>query len=263
MSAEQQYREQGFSYRVMDRYETCQYFQQRAGQRRVVSRYNDGEWNLMTGGTKGRHVSESANRIGKDAVKRIGSLLNEAITKKGQDVGVNVLKPHNRPNGSWERCQQYLAKTGGHKQYIAANWLVHDFKTACQLVPQFFIGKVLIISGYAEAFNNLLCDVRASCDTYQPPTRGASAEYDKHHAEVIKLISDGSYDNVLFGCGPLGKVLLADAIKLCASNLIDIGALACVIPKKIEGWPTGWVKTIDIKKARARFFERVKEENYG
>ena len=236
-------------YKVLTKQETCAGMEELLHTRLVVSRYNDGEYLLMN-----KKIGHPSEKVGE-----ISSLLRKSIKKRGQFVCINVLKDRNiRLNDLWVKTQQYLAKEGERDLYGAVNWLVYDFKTECKLLPHFFSGKVLMVTGHktiSEKFSNL------QLDFYYTSLKGSSEYYKKYKEDLIKLSSE-SYDNILFSCGPVGKVLLADLIDECGSNLIDMGALASAISGRTGDWPMSWTRRfkpfpVNVKKLTERFLSKL------
>jgi hypothetical protein len=231
----------------MDRYETLKYLLKKSNDKKriVVSRYNDGEYALMT---------KLVSRAGGESVGLISDLLNKSITTNGQLVCVNYLKPHNiEKKDMWYDCNKYLIKTGGHNLYGCGNWIIQDFINGSELLSSFFIGETIIVTGNADetidkfgGFENI--------HIFETPLTNASENYEEIK---YRLIKNCEVDNVLFSCGPIGKVLISDLIARCKANLVDMGSIMNAILSIHKKWHMNWTNDIDMKMHVANFFERL------
>lgn len=232
--------------KVLSPEKTCQHIKNMKG-RVVVSRYADGEYILMSGDKSINHATEKSGII--------SELLRKSIVKSGQFICINSLKKHNS-NDVWSKTQKYLIDVSNKEVYGGANWTIYDFRHNCELMPLFFKGKVLLISGNAEKIKRNIDKYRSPIDIYITGLSDVVSHYNKYKSDIFDLIKN-KYDNILFACGPIGKVLLADFIDECDSNLIDIGAMGSVIAETTNTWPMSWTKTVDLPKLRKAFFSKL------
>jgi len=234
----------------MDRVETLEYLKKKysKGDRIVVPRYNDGEYLLMNN-LKG-HVAQSFTDF-------IGKLLERSIKTPNQFVCINHLKPHNiQKKDTWYKTQQYFLKITDHQLYGCGNWSNYDFCNKNELLPQFFKGKTLLVAGLADEAETFFAKTQPEMDFYKTPTKDCA----NHYVYILEHLENvcNDYENILFSCGPLSKVLIADLADSCKCNLIDLGAVLNAILKLTDRWPMSWVKEINLDKQVKEFCERIK-----
>jgi len=194
----------------------------------------------------------------------LSPLLKQSICKKGQIVCINFLKQKNiHAHDIWYKTQYFLFEAGGHEFYGTMNWDRYDFQNGSKVIHKFFLGKTLIVTGHYSEVKRAFVDF--SCvDVYETKKNQASMEYDKYKADLYSMLGRNSYDNVVFACGPIGKVLLADMIGLSGSNLIDVGSLMNAIVNSystgkplIEQWPMSWTKILIYKSCLVGFLMKL------
>jgi hypothetical protein len=199
-------------------------------------------------------------QTGNELASNLRDRLKKAIAADGQLVCINEIKKHNIKRGDrWVKVQKYLAAVGGRKLYGAANWNVYDFIEGCRILPRIFSGKVLVVGGHASKLRDAMAITIDSIDT---PARALSNQYDKYFTKIARVAS--KYDNILFCCGPCGKVILSELVSECDSNLIDIGALANAIiagatsVDLTKSWNMSWTRTVDLKKCASKLVRMIK-----
>ncbi len=224
--------------KVLNRVETYERIKEDRKTHRIVTpRYVDGEYLLMR--SMLGHKTETGDKI-KD-------LLLNAIKLPNQFVCINELKRKNIiSQDKWYRTHHFLAKEGGHELYGGANWLVYDFQNECDLIPYFFGKKLLIVTGHGDLIKDKLGQYRSDFDVYTTALSGGTDYYERYRNDLIQKCGSMEYDNVLFACGPIGKVLLTDLIDVCQSHLIDIGSLVNAVIGNTGSWRMSWAKTVDI-----------------
>lgn len=240
---------------ILDRIEALAYIKTRMYSERIVtSRYSDGEYLMMNRLNNNTH----------DSFNILPAALKKAIKHKNQFVCINYLKPHNiKRKDIWCTVQDYLSKAGEQEIYGCCNWNTYDFQNNNEVLPLFFSRKTLLVTGHVteskEAFKN-----QKYLQVYPMSKENASASYEDDKKKLIKICNN--FDNILFACGPIGKVLLTDLIDVCDSSLIDIGALLNAIINEysqgkplIRQWTMGWARLIDIKACSSNFFKRLGE----
>ena len=238
---------------VLDRIQTCGLIKEQLGVGRVaVSRYSDGEYALLCGKAAGT----------KENPKALAGLLKKAIHTPGQLVCVNHLKPHNiRNNDKWVKVQRGLVKLGECSQYGCANWNISDYQDDCSLLPNFFKGSVLLLTRFASLGKVVFKDKGINIECMQ--TKGSSASDEYGIIKTRLLDTCNKYDNILFSCGPIGKVLLVDLISHFKGNLIDFGSLVNAIldpyckKSLVAQWDMSWSRKVNLKKLSDRFFANV------
>jgi len=202
--------------KVMSVEETAFYIKNKVNnrQRVVVSRCGDGEYFLMTG----------EKNAGKELHTVVGPLLKQAIRKKGQLVCVPV---HNASieNDIWTKVANYIQKTGEHELYGTEFWARWDLDNNNEIFYKFFKGKVLLVSSLSKQAK----DIFNHFETYSMPPYRASSKY----KEALRDISDMAkeFDNILFACGPIGKVIIPDIVNTTNANIIDVGHILNVLVK--------------------------------
>lgn len=237
---------------VMDRVETLDYLKDKLAkkERIVLPRYNDGEYLLM---------KRLPGHIVHESTEELSNLLVEAIKVEGQLICINYLKPHNiEKKDIWFDTQQYLMQLANQDLYGCGNWLLHDFCTDSNLLSKFFSGKVLMVAGLADEASDYLKSAQPDMDFYKTPKKNAPEKYEEIKIDIQNICQD--YDTILFACGPIGKVLIADFVSLCDCNLVDIGAVINAITDLTNQWVMSWVKDINLKEKRDLFYNKVKVE---
>lgn len=247
--------------KVMDRVETLEYIKTtKSTEALALPRYNDGEYLLMNKMTGNVY----------DSYDVLADLLVKSIKVERQLVCINYLKPHNIDRKDiWYKTQEYLSETGGHELYGCSNWCVHDFQNNNEVLPHFFSGNTLLLTGHHIESEYAFRDKQINLRILPTPKKNSSEKYEEIKSGLIEYCKLGNFDNVVFACGPIGKVLLADVVEadMCNSNLVDIGALLNAIINEysqgtplVNQGPMSWVKETDIKKQADMFFSKLKEK---
>lgn len=247
--------------KVLDRVDSLGYINDMLlnNQRVVVSRYSDGEYLMMNSMSNNTH----------DSFDILPRLLKKSIKAKGQFVCINYLKPHNiERQDNWCTVQKYLSEVGDHGVYGCCNWNIYDFQNDNVVLPILFSGKVLLVTSHIIESRLAFKEIQPDLEVYAMPNKNASDRYEETKTDLIRLCGDNKFDNILFACGPIGKILLTDLIDVCTSNIVDLGALLNAILNEysqgsplIGKWTMSWVKSVDVKKCAEDFF--VKLEKLG
>ena len=244
--------------RILDRIDTLNLIKSKMyTDRLVVSRYSDGEYLMMNGLSNNTH----------DSFDILPNLLKKAIKHKKQLVCINYLKSHNiKCNDRWCKVQEYLSDVGQHSLYGCCNWNIYDFQNNNEVLPVFFSKRTLIVTGHVKESASAFKKYKniSICSMFK---KNASLTYDEDRRFLIKHCNNNSFDNIIFACGPIGKVLLTDLIDVCNSNLIDIGSLLNAIINEysdknkplINQWTMSWAKTIDVKAQAEKFFDKLEK----
>jgi len=248
---------------VLDRIKSLYYLKKLldTGDRIVTSRYSDGEYLLMNNMDNNTH----------DSFNILPALLKKSIKEKNQFVCINYLKSGNITNNdNWCKVQKYLAEVGEQLFYGCCNWNIYDFQNNNIVLPYLFSNKTLLITSHVvesvAAFKGIYPDFMV----YEMPKINASSMYNKAKYELMSMCSDDKFDNILFSCGPIGKVLLTDLIPVCNSNLVDLGALLNAIINDYSGgtqlinqWTMSWVNCVDVSELATNFFNKLKDIKDG
>lgn len=251
------------NYVVKSRGATCELIKSWIGNKRIiVSRYSDGEANIF----RGRKKIDLA--CGNEDSSIIRDLLLRSIKDDRQLVCINELKKSNiRNNDRWVKVQRELAEIGGHEVYGGANWNTFDFQGDNEILSYLLSGKVLIVTGHADEAKQAFDSKGLKIDFYRTSLQAASVNYEEYLND-LKQISC-LYDNVLFCCGPIGKVLVSDLIDKCDGNLVDLGCLINAIidsilysdRRTIKSWNMSWANTADIYKCVDKLLGKINENN--
>ena len=236
--------------KIMDRVETLKYLKDEMdkGERSVVSRYNDGEYLLM---------NSTKKYIAKCYSEDISEKLKKSIKVKNQLVCVNYLKPHNiEGKDIWYLTQNYLVKEGGHDLYGCSNYNTYDFSNDSSLLVKQFSGKVLLVTGLTDQSFKFFSKIKSDIDIYGVPKENAASKYDYIYNHILNICDN--YKTVLFACGPLSKVLMAELIDKSKCNLIDLGSVLNAILDLTGDWTMSWIKEIDLKKQIKIFKDGIK-----
>jgi len=226
----------------------------------VVSRYSDGELNIMKGkGGIGLHT-------GNEDSSKLRELLLQSIAYKDQLVCINELKPKNiKNNDRWVNVQKKLARFGGHALYGGANWNIYDFQNQNDLLPNFFVGNVLVVGSQSKALQKTFNNHNIEIDCYETAAKRVSGNYKKLLAALMHKVTAVKYDNILFCCGPVGKIWLTKLVNICNSNLVDIGSLINAIISGdtddrsfVKKWNMSWANGINLCKLSKLFFNNIK-----
>jgi len=225
--------------KVMDRIETLDYIKNKMNnnERTVVSRYNDGEYLLM---------NNTKKYIAKSHSGKISELLKKSIKVKGQLVCVNYLKSHNlKRKDSWYLAHNYLVQEGGHNLYGCSNYNTYDFSNDSSLLIKQFSGKVILVTGLVDESKKFFRHIKKDIDFYETPLEDAVSNYEQIKNNLTSI--GNNYETIIFSCGPLGKVLVADLINKCNCNLIDLGSVLNAILNLTNQWTMSWIKEINLK----------------
>jgi len=236
----------------MSREETLDYLKSEhtKGNRLVIPRYNDGEYLLM---------NKMKGHVAQTELDLISLLLKNAIRKPDQLVCINYLKPHNiQKKDVWYKTQQYLIEESKHPLYGCGNWSNYDFCNNNELLPKLFSGKTLLIAGLAVEAEAFFKKIQPDMDFILTPSKNAVT----YHIPLLDNIEErcNDYENILFACGPIGKVLIADLANNYKCNLIDLGAVLNAILNMTDKWPMSWVKEIDLQKQVNGFCEKLERK---
>ncbi len=246
----------------MNHIETLAYINKRIkeGKRIVVARYGDGEYIIMN---KQRPVA-------KETLSVLPGLLKRAIKTKGQLVCTVDLKRKNKKRKDlWFRSMNYLMKTGKQDLYGAGKFIRRDFVRNGGFLHYIFSGKVLLVTGLKAEAEVAFKDTQPNLEIYHTLKKHASKHYEKVRTELTDKCKN-NYDNIILACGPMGKVLVADLVDKCESNLIDIGSVLNAILNKqsipgkkpmIKQWSMSWSKNHNINALVDVFFAKLKERN--
>lgn len=228
---------------LLDRQQTCDYLRQRLlkKQRIVVSRYADGEYLLMTKAAMFVGSGHETTTISEDLIS--------AFLQPKQLVCINMPKQHNIDlKDKWYKAHRYFIGLGNHSLYGHANWNVHDYTTNCDILPQFFKGKILLVSGHAEIAKSVLSRYQIDITYYSTPAINAAKQLSRTVTDIDKIVQKNTFNNILFACGKTGKILLSRLVDTTQSNLIDFGAVINAILQPhtstplVQNWGMSWAK---------------------
>ena len=226
--------------KIMDRVETLNYLKDKMNnnERIIVPRYNDGEYLLM---------NNTRKYVAKTYSGEISEQLKKSIKVKNQLVCINYLKPHNiEKKDTWYLSHNYLVNEGEHDLYGCSNYNTYDFSNDCSLLVKQFSGKVLLVTGLADQAFKFFSKNKPDMSFFKTPDENAAQNYEFIYDNLLNCCN--KYETILFSCGPVSKVLIADLIDKCSCNLIDLGSVLNAILDLTNGWTMSWIKDINLKK---------------
>lgn len=228
--------------KILDRQKTLSYIKEEMGKRKMsISRYQDGEYKVMTKKSKLSGSGMESSDIASDLI--------DAFCNSNQFMCINQIKPRNlKIRDIWFDCYNYYKDLWPHKILGNANWNVEDYKCESDVLSDFFLGRTLIVTGWADYVKEVFKKHGIEIDCISTPSVSASLELNNYRDQVNKVINQ--YDNVLFACGKIGKIMIAENSKSLnqSQNLIDIGAvLNAILQPYIEEdivsrWGMSWAK---------------------
>lgn len=257
----------------MSKHGTLNYLkdQYKRGNRIVVSRYGDGEYFILLG-------SKRKIIAGQEVTKDLVISLNESIKKKGQLICLPCKIPLNQDNFLFLEGKQkklsyeitrYIISNSDHDLYGQVQWKDVDlFRYRSEFITEFFVGNTLIVTGHGETCERAFHDNNiVEVDVYKVPRRNAAGSYKKVKDDLVFVSKN--YRNIVFGCGPIGKVLIADLIDECNSHLVDLGSSIGVVISPyspnyyaVRSWP-GFLRRADtrrIMKCSDDFFKTLNKK---
>jgi len=196
------------------------------GKRLVVARYGDGEYFIIQGKKK---------KIAKQNVtdELIISLRN-SITVEGQlicfpaKIKVDSINLYEMENIKFsDIISRYMIQITDHSLYGQGQWRMIDLiRFKSEFISNFFLDKTLIVTGHKKDADYTFRNMN-NIEVYETPIVDAFSEYKMINKELISNCC--KYKNIIFACGPLSKILIADLTNKCNSNLIDLGSVFGII----------------------------------
>lgn len=199
------------------------------GKRIVISRYGDGEYLIIQRGE--RRKGKIATHV---VTKRLSKLMKESLSVKGQFICMPLkftlyggIDSTEGDSDTRVRAGRYIIENSGHNIFGHDAWRRIDIQYNFNLLTEFFLGKTLVVTGHhvecKKAFevNNLDIDV------LECPSTNAFSEYDRIKDNLLQNCRD--YKNIIFALGPTSNILIADLIKPCEANMLDIGGMIGVL----------------------------------
>jgi hypothetical protein len=196
------------------------------GHRIVVSRYGDGEYFIIKG-EMGRFAKQ-------DVDKNLIKLLNYSVRKKGQliclpsktKINLDNLYKDNYKKFS-DNMSRYIIRSTKHSIYGQGQWRMIDLiHNKSEFITNFFLEKTLIVCGHKESAMNAFKHMN-NIEIYGTPPMNATKEYEIISNDIKDICNN--FRNIIFACGPLSKILIADLIDICNANLIDLGSIFGII----------------------------------
>jgi len=255
----------------MPKHTTYNYLKERyiKCKRIIVSRYGDGEYFIIKGKT---------GRVAKQNVTEgLIKLLNYSVRTKGQLICLPAKKKITLTNLNEKEdikfsdiLSRHIVSITDHALYGQGQWRMLDLMhNNSDFITNFFLDKTLIVTGHKEATEYAFRKMK-QIHVYGTPLDNAWSEYKIINKDLISICN--SFKNIIFGCGPLSKILIADLINQCNSNLLDLGSNIGVIinpfsfdnpavnrwsgfgkkgdPKKVEKCSTDFFETLEHKRKR-------------
>ena len=257
-----------FHFDFMPKYITYDYLKKLSNRKKrvVVSRYGDGEYDIIIGEKKKSARQIINKRLTKNFIKAVntpGQLIclpaKTKITKK------NLYKVKNVKFS--DLMSRYIVGITKHELYGQGQWRMIDLiKNRSELITEFFLGRTLIVTGHKEVSEYSFRKFK-NIHIYEVPLVDACSEYENVYKDLVKFCN--KYTNIVFGCGPLSNLLIARLIKDCNCNLIDIGSIIGIIinPYSSDGSPvnkwSGVGKKTDkrlIKEYSMNFFNTLRKK---
>jgi hypothetical protein len=174
------------------------------------------------------------------------------------------LKFHNvKKEDSFYQAHEFFIDNSDHEIYGNANWNVYDYLNGCNIIPRFFMGNTLFISGHASLIREVF---PSNVKVFETPIVSASFDIDNLIEDVRKkILSSIKFDNILFSCGMSGKIMIAELKDITNANMIDFGAVinAILAPYSeeslIDAWAMSWAKAdgINLHKLSGGFLKKI------
>lgn len=147
------------------------------------------------------------------------------------------------------KIAKYIIKNTNHSLFGQVQWRdVDGVKFEWDITTDFFIDETLLITPFNEESKQAFSTIKnTKVDIYETPITNAFKIY--HEIKENLLSCCNKYKNIVFGCGPVGKILIVDLIEECNSNLVDIGATVGIIAApfskdyfSVRSWPGMFIK---------------------
>jgi len=241
---------------IMNGHETLDYLLKKFHnkERIVFSRYGDGEYFLMT-----------SKKLSGGETFETGNLLKESLMKKEQLICTvyfrSTYEELTKISCRWANTQRYIIENSKRNIYGTGAFLRRDYLSECSLLPNFFVDCLVVTGHYKETVSTFKNE-KINCDVFEMPKNKASDKYLKARNYLLK--NGKNYKNVIFSCGPIGKVLISDLVSEVSCNLIDFGSMINVILAKhhhslIKKWTVSWTRNINLDKKSDLFFRKVRK----
>ncbi len=196
------------------------------GKRIVVSRYGDGEYFILRGEGKRvakQYVTESLIKLLNYAVQAKGQLI--CFPAKQKATPTNLNETENMKFA--DMLARYIISITDHPLYGQGQWRMIDLlRNNSDFITNFFLDKTLVVTGHKDA-TEYAFEKMKQVEVYETPLDNAAGEYKVISKDLISIC--GNFKNIIFACGPLSKILIADLINNCNSNLIDLGNVVAII----------------------------------
>lgn len=221
-------------FKFMPKHQTYSYLKNRYENKKriAVSRYGDGEYFIIEG---------KKDSIAKQILtEELNSLLNVSVRTTGQliclpaKIKVNLENINEIEDIKFsDFISRYIIKITDHSLYGQGQWRMIDLiRNKSEFITNFFLDRTLIITGHKNEADYAFKKMK-KVHVYETPTINACSEYKIINKEIINLSK--KYKNIIFACGPLSKILIADLIRECNSNLIDLGSVLGIIINPYSG----------------------------
>lgn len=260
------------NFSVLTKRQTLRYIKNEfnSGKRVVVSRYADGEYDIITSAEK----SKIARQL---PCKELTTLLTEAMKKSEQLVCLpyKIMINNNNLNNEegnlklGNKIAKYIIQNTDHSIYGQVQWRDLDADSFnWDITTDFFLNETLLVTPFKEDSKRTFDTIQNNkVDIYESPFSNAFEKYYEMKSDLINCSK--KYKNIVFGCGPVAKILISDLISECNSNLIDIGASVGVIVApfskdyfSVRSWP-GFLRRSEperIQKYADSFYKTLKEK---
>jgi len=120
-----------------------------------------------------------------------------------------------------------------------------------------------VVYGYADVARDAFDDKLSEhyLEFLETPTHDSWTISDDVVEKVYRCAESGDYQNIVFSCGKMGKVMISKiAADRCPVHAIDVGAVlnAIIYPvtkhKPLLDWGMSWKDNQDLQKLSDRFF---------
>jgi len=157
-----------------------------------------------------------------------------SVKTKGQLVCLPAKKKINEENLNeteniklTEIISKHIIKISDQTLYGSGRWrMIDSLRNKSELITNFFLGETLVLTAHKRTAEIAFASMN-NIDVFEVPIRNACGEHENIKKYLVSVCD--KYRNIIFACGPLSNILIADLISCCDSHLIDLGSVVDII----------------------------------